>query len=161
MSVKIPFLNAAQQKKSDTGFFDMVQNRICPNFQFVSFTTALVGACIIIFVFSRVIYSAGGYNQFLQSPSEMNKFALDIELIKSNRGYYYQTVSAMFLHYSYIHIVGNVVFAIFIMYEIESCWRWGILTSLVAGFAANSLAIATMEGILMGFSGVLCACVGI
>jgi hypothetical protein len=47
------------------------------------------------------------------------------------------------------------------MYEIESCWRWGILVSLVAGFAANSLAIATMDGILEGFSGVLCACVGV
>lgn len=69
MSVKIPFLNASQQKKADTGFIDMVQNRICPNFQFVSFTTALIGACIIIFIFSRVVYSAGGYSQFLQSPT--------------------------------------------------------------------------------------------
>jgi len=57
--------------------------------------------------------------------------------------------------------VGNIIFAFFILYEIEVCWRWGIVASLVAGFAANSLAIASMEGIVMGFSGVLCAAVGI
>jgi membrane associated rhomboid family serine protease len=91
----------------------------------------------------------------------MNKFALDVEKIKSDKLYYYETLSAMFLHYSYKHIISNVIFAFFIMYEIESCWKWGIPVSLVAGFAANSLAIATMEGILMGFSGVLCACVGV
>lgn len=91
----------------------------------------------------------------------MNKFALDIELIKSNRFYIYQTLSSMLLHYSYRHIVSNVIFAFFIMYEIESCWRWGILTGVVAGFAANCMAIATMSGIVMGFSGVLCGCVGI
>jgi hypothetical protein len=57
--------------------------------------------------------------------------------------------------------VGNIIFSIFILYEVESCWRLGIVAGLVAGFAANSLAIATMEGILMGFSGVLCGLVGI
>jgi uncharacterized membrane protein YeaQ/YmgE (transglycosylase-associated protein family) len=39
----------------------MVRNRICPNFQFVSFTTALLGACIIVFVLSRSMYTPGGY----------------------------------------------------------------------------------------------------
>lgn len=67
----------------------------------------------------------------------------------------------MLLHYSYRHLVGNLIFAFFILYEIESCWRWGIVAGVVAGFAANSLAIATMEGLIMGFSGVLCACVGV
>jgi membrane associated rhomboid family serine protease len=67
----------------------------------------------------------------------------------------------MFMHYSYKHIITNVIFSFFIMYELESCWRLGIIVSLVAGFAANSLAIATSEGIMMGFSGVLCACVGV
>ena len=33
--------------------------------------------------------------------------------------------------------------------------------SLAAGFAANCLAVATMNGRVLGFSGVLCACVGI
>lgn len=48
----------------------------------------------------------------------MNKFALDIELVKSNRFYIYQTLSSMLLHYSYRHIISNVIFAFFIMYEI-------------------------------------------
>jgi hypothetical protein len=61
MSVKIPFLNTNPNKKPDTGFLDMIQNRICPNFELVSFTTAIIGACLIIFVFSRVMYSPGGY----------------------------------------------------------------------------------------------------
>jgi membrane associated rhomboid family serine protease len=91
----------------------------------------------------------------------MNKFALDVEKIKSDRAYYYETITSMFIHYSYKHLIGNVIFAFFILYEIESCWKLGILVGIVAGFAANSLAIATMEGIIMGFSGVLCACVGI
>lgn len=91
----------------------------------------------------------------------MDKWALDVELIKSNRAYFYETVTAMFIHFSYKHLAGNLIFAFFIMYEIEACWRWGIVVGLVAGFAANAMAIATMEGLLMGFSGVLCACVGI
>jgi membrane associated rhomboid family serine protease len=91
----------------------------------------------------------------------MDKLALDIELIKSNRVYYYETITSMFLHFSYKHLVGNLIFGLFILYEIEGCWRLGILAGLVGGFAANSLAIATMDGIIMGFSGVLCACVGI
>lgn len=32
MSVKIPFINTKPQTKSDTGFIDMIHNRICPNF---------------------------------------------------------------------------------------------------------------------------------
>jgi len=32
MSVKIPFLNTNPNRKPDTGFLDMIQNRICPNF---------------------------------------------------------------------------------------------------------------------------------
>ena len=61
MSVKIPFLNTNPLTKADTGFFDMVKNRICPNFHVVSFTSALIGACIIIFILSRALYSPGGY----------------------------------------------------------------------------------------------------
>lgn len=67
----------------------------------------------------------------------------------------------MFLHDSYTHIIMNLIFAIFIMYELEYCWRWTIVISLIAGFAANCLAVATMNGRVLGFSGVLCACVGI
>lgn len=87
--------------------------------------------------------------------------ALDIELIRSNKAYYYGTVTSLFLHFSYRQLIINVIFSLFIMYELESCWRMGIIVSLISGFAANSLAIATSEGILMGFSGVLCACVGV
>jgi membrane associated rhomboid family serine protease len=67
----------------------------------------------------------------------------------------------MFLHNSYRHIVMNVIFGIFIMYEIEYCWRWSILVAFVAGFAANCMAVVAMEGKLLGFSGCLCACIGI
>lgn len=55
----------------------------------------------------------------------------------------------------------NVIFGIFVMYELEYCWGWSILVALVGGFAANCLAIVTMSGRVLGFSGVLCACVGI
>jgi hypothetical protein len=61
MSVKIPYLNTNSQGKADTGFLDMIQNRICPNFQLVSLASALIGACLIVFIFSRVVYSPGGY----------------------------------------------------------------------------------------------------
>ena len=67
----------------------------------------------------------------------------------------------MFMHYSYRHIVMNVLFGIFIMYELEHCWIWSIVLALVAVFAANCMAVVSMEGHAMGFSGVLTACIGI
>jgi membrane associated rhomboid family serine protease len=67
----------------------------------------------------------------------------------------------MFMHYSYRHIVMNVIFGIFIMYELEYCWRWSIIVSLLAGFAAHCIAMATMSGQLLGLSGALCGCLGI
>jgi membrane associated rhomboid family serine protease len=48
----------------------------------------------------------------------MDKWALDVQLIKSNRAYFYETVTAMFIHFSYKHLAGNLIFAFFIMYEI-------------------------------------------
>jgi len=52
-------------------------------------TTALIGACIIIFIITRIMYPPAAYDSFLQHPTEMDKFALDIELIQSNKAYYY------------------------------------------------------------------------
>lgn len=161
MSVKIPFLTTRALSKPDNNFFDMIRNRICPNFEVASLSTALILACLVIFVVSRAMYPPGGYSNFLQHPKEMDKMALDIEKIKSDKLYYYQTVTSMFLHSSYKSLIGTLIFSFFILYELETCWRVGIFVAIVAAFAANSMAIATMDGILMGFSGVLCASVGI
>jgi membrane associated rhomboid family serine protease len=67
----------------------------------------------------------------------------------------------MFLHYGFRHLVMNVIFAFFIMYEMEHCWRWSIILALIGGFAANCVALSTLEGIHMGLSGTVCALVGI
>lgn len=75
--------------------------------------------------------------------------------------YYYQTVTSFFIHDSYQQFIGSLVFAFFILYELEHCWRLGIILALVAGFAANSLGLAIVEGIHQGFEGVLCASAGI
>lgn len=32
MSVKIPFLNTSTLAKTDSNFFEMIKNRLCPNF---------------------------------------------------------------------------------------------------------------------------------
>lgn len=46
------------------------------------------------------------------------------------------------------------------MYEIEYSYWLAILYGLVGGFAANCLAILTLEGRILGFSGVLTCYVG-
>lgn len=61
MTIKIPFVSATTPRKPDAGFLDMIANRICPTFQLVSLSTALLGACMIVFILSRIMYSPGGY----------------------------------------------------------------------------------------------------
>lgn len=67
----------------------------------------------------------------------------------------------MYMHTSYLHFIGNMIFALFIMYELEFCWKLGIVLGLVGGVAANCLAIISLEGRYLGFSGVLCCYFGI
>lgn len=66
----------------------------------------------------------------------------------------------MFVHKNYLHILGNMIFAAFVMYEMENSWLWSIPLGLVSGFAANCLAVLTLEGTLEGFSAVLTSYVG-
>lgn len=66
----------------------------------------------------------------------------------------------MFVHSSYLHLIGNIIFALFTMYELERCWKPSILWGLLGGVAAQCLAIITLEGRFLGFSGVLCAYFG-
>ena len=46
------------------------------------------------------------------------------------------------------------------MYEMEHSYKWSIPMGLLAGFSANCLAILTLEGRFLGFSGVLTSYVG-
>ena len=64
------------------------------------------------------------------------------------------------MHRNYLHIAGNMIFAFFVMYEMEYSWKPSIFIGLLAGFAANCLAVLTLEGRFLGFSGVLTAYVG-
>ena len=91
----------------------------------------------------------------------MDKWCLNIHAFINNKAKFYTLITSIFIHYSYRHIIFNMVFGIFIMYELEYCWKWSILVGLVAGIAANCLAVVTMSGLVLGFSGVLCAYVGI
>jgi hypothetical protein len=43
-----------------------------------------------------------------------------------------------------LHIVGNMIFALLVMYEIEYCWKAGIIWGLIGGIAANCLAIISL-----------------
>lgn len=48
------------------------------------------------------------------------------------------------MHKNYLHIAGNTVFAIFIMYEMESFWKPSIPLGILAAFLANCLAVITL-----------------
>jgi len=115
---------------------------------------------IVIFVLIHLLFSPGSYAHFLEWPKQMDKWLLDIDLIKSNRSYMYQTFTAMFMHTNYLHILGNTIFGLFVMYEMERSWRWSIPMGVIAGFTANCLAVLTLEGRALGFSGVLTSYVG-
>jgi rhomboid protease GluP len=94
-------------------------------------------------------------------PHDLDQWALDISRYQANKMYFYETVTSMFLHYGFRHLVMNVIFAFFVMYEMEHCWMWSVPLALTAGFAANCVAISTLDGIHMGLSGAVCALVGI
>lgn len=83
-----------------------------------------------------------------------------MEQVKTNPVYIYQAFTAMFMHDNYLHIMGNTIFSLFVMYEMESSWKWSIPLGILAGFVANCLAVITLEGRILGFSGVLCSYVG-
>lgn len=107
-----------QNNSNDDGFFKTIQSRFFPNFKVASLSTILILANIIVFVLMHILYSPSNYQKFLEFPSSMDKFLLDVELVKSNKMYMYQAFTAMFLHQNYLHILGNMIFALIIMYEI-------------------------------------------
>lgn len=72
----------------------------------------------------------------------------------------YQAFTAMFMHDSYLHILGNTLFGLFVMYEMEYSYMLSIPLGILAGFVANCLAVITLEGRLLGFSSVLTSYVG-
>lgn len=74
----------------------------------------------------------------------MDPFLLEIEKVKANPLYIYQAFTAIFMHKNYLHIAGNIVFAMFVMYEMEHSWKPSIFFGLLAGFAANCLAVVTL-----------------
>ena len=121
----------------------------------MSFTSLILLILTIAFILPRLIYPPAGYAQFLLLPTQMSKWVLDIELIKSNKLYFFEVVTALFLHQSYLHFIGNIMFAIFVMYELEYCWKPSLLLGLLAGLSAHFIAIIVEEGRYVGFSGVL------
>jgi len=161
MSGRIPFVNTRNVWKVDDTFLGLIHNAVCPHFQLVSWSSLFLGICLVVFIIMHIIYPPGGYSLFLQLPTQMETLCLNIHAFQQNKAKFYTLFTAMFIHYSYSHIVVNTVFGIFIMYELEYCWKWSILAALVAGIAANCLAVVTMNGLVLGFSGVICACVGI
>lgn len=110
--------NDSNVVKPDHSLLDLVRNRICPHFQFVSVASVLLGACLVIFIIEHILYVPGGYNEFLQHPNEMDRWLLDIQLLRSNKTYFYQLLTSMFLHNSYRHLVTNLIFAVFVIYEL-------------------------------------------
>ena len=116
MSVKIPFINTRNYDKAEDSFLGLLKSAVCPNFALVSMSSLLIGACILVFIVMHIIYPPGGYTTFLQLPTQMNTWALEIQTFKNNKGKFYTLITAMFLHYSYTHIVLNMIFAIFVMY---------------------------------------------
>ncbi len=155
----MPFLSRGAAVNNEN-YLKSIQSRFVPNFKMASMSSALIILNIVVFIVMHIVYQPSSYTQFLAWPKQMDKWLLDVELIKSNRIYMYQTVTAIFLHNNYIHILGNMIFATFVMYEMENSWRWAIPLGLLAGWAANCLAVLTIEGRALGFSGVLTSYVG-
>lgn len=101
--------------KPDTSFLIMMKNRVCPHFQWVSISSGILLVCTLVFVISRILFKPYGYDAFLEHPPELDKFALDIELIESNRIYYYQVFTSIFLHMSYLGFLNAVLFGLFVL----------------------------------------------
>ena len=138
----------------------MLQTRFVPNFKPSSITTAIIAFNIIVFIFMHLIYSPSSYDSFLEWPRQMDPFLLDVEKVHANKLNIYQAFTALFMHKNYLHLVGNTIFSFFVMYEMEFSWKWSIALGLLAGFCGNCLAILTLEGRFVGFSGVLTSFVG-
>lgn len=158
-NVIFPFLTPRPIETED-GYFKTIKSRFFPHFQPASISTVIILLNVLIFIIMHIAFDPSNYSRFLEWPSEMNKWWLDIGLVKSNKAYMYQAFTAMFLHQNYLHILGNTLFSIFIMYEMEYSWRWSIPMGILAGFTANCLAILFLEGRLLGFSGVLTSYIG-
>jgi hypothetical protein len=62
MSVKIPYINTRTETKPDNTFLDLLQNRVCPNFQLPSLTTLLIAICFFTFVIEHILFPPGGYS---------------------------------------------------------------------------------------------------
>lgn len=122
----------------------MIKNRFFPNFELVSMSTFLILLNVVVFAFIHIVYNPSTYSAFLEWPKEMDKWLLDIELIKNDKKYLYQVITSLFLHSSYLHLVGNIIFAVYIMYELEYCWKPAILWGLLGGVAAQCLAIVSL-----------------
>lgn len=54
-----------------------------------------------------------------------------------------------------------MIFAFFILYEIEYCWKWNIGIALLSGWIANCLAVVCIDGRVLGFSGALSGALGV
>lgn len=115
-NIVFPFLSARGLGNEDN-YFKTIQSRFFPNFKLASMSTAIIIINIVIFVIMHIIYNPSNYARFLEWPTEMNKWLLDIELVKINKAYMYQPFTALFMHQNYLHILGNTLFSIFIMYE--------------------------------------------
>lgn len=158
-NLNFPFLSSRGIGSEDS-YFGALKSRFFPNFRPASMSTVIIVLNVIIFILIHILYDPSNYTHFMEWPTEMNKWLLDIELVKSNKAYMYQPFTAMFMHQNYLHILGNTLFSIFIMYEMEHSWRWSIPLGILAGFTANCLAILCLEGRILGFSGVLTSYVG-
>lgn len=157
---RFPFLTPAPLINHNQGFFKTLQMQMFPRMKFVTMSTAIILINIFIFVLIHILFKPGNYTSFLKWPSEMDKWLLEVEQVKTNPAYIYQAFTAMFMHDNYLHIMGNTIFSLFVMYEMESSWKWSIPLGILGGFVANCLAVLTLEGRILGFSGVLCAYVG-
>ena len=71
MSVQIPFITTRNVWKADDTFLGLLHNAVCPHFKLVSFTSLLLGLCIIVFIVMHIIFPPGGYSLFLQLPTQM------------------------------------------------------------------------------------------
>ena len=114
MSVKLPFFDRNYDIVQTT-FLGLLKNAICPHFQTLSITSLLLSLCLLVFIVMHIVYPPGGYSTFLQMPTQMNVWALDIQAFVKNKAKFYTLVTAMFVHYSYRHIIVNMIFGVLLL----------------------------------------------
>jgi hypothetical protein len=56
----------------------MIKNRFFPNFELISMTTFLILFNIVVFIIIHVLYKPAKFDAFLEWPTEMDKWLLDI-----------------------------------------------------------------------------------